>query len=168
MAHSIKIRGNTMLATPVIKNKFWIIEDSKGTKIGTIQNTTDGTKNVVLVTDKDRTRYPSIKVLGEKHNIKIGRSVKKTKAKSEVTVYGYPTSDNISFNEMYNAQIGLPVYTKTEDSKSFFCAGYYLISFSNNWIKQYCPKLLTLDRNDYKGPFYTEEQMKNALVELRK
>jgi len=157
-----------MLATPVIKNKFWIVEDSKGTKIGTIQNTTDGTKNVVLVTNKDRTRYPSIKVLSEKHNIKIGRDVKKAKVKPEVTVYGYPTSDEFSFNEMYNAQIGLPVYTKTEDSKSFFCAGYYLINFNNCWVKNYCPKLLTLDRNKYKGPFHTEKEMKDALVELRK
>lgn len=154
-----------MLAKPIVKNKFWVIEDDQGTQIGTIQNTTDGTKNVVLVQNKVRTRYPSIKVLGEKHNIKIVSS-KKNKIEPLKDVYGFPADGDI-FNEMFNAQVGLPVYTKTSDSKSFFCAGYYIISFSGNWVKQFCPKLLTLDRNDYQGPFYTEDQMKDQLIIAR-
>ena len=158
-----------MLATPVVKGKFWIIKDDAGEQVGTIQNTTDGTKNVVLVQDKKRTRYPSIKALAEKANISIVTAKQESVARllNPDTVYGYPV-DSEYFNQMYNVQKGLPVYTKTEDSKSFFCAGYYIVNFNGNWVKQYCPKLLTLDRNKFRGPFYSEDEMKSELEKARK
>lgn len=156
-----------MLAKPVVKNKFWIVENSAGDKVATIQKVSNGTKKVVLVTDEKRTTFPSIKVLGEKHNIKIGRATSSLEQAPDDTVYGYPV-DVEPFNVMYNVQKGLPLYTKLEASKSFFCAGYYLINYSGSWVKSFCPKLLTLDRNRYKGPFKTEEVMKTALEGIRK
>ena len=156
-----------MLAKPVVKNKFWIVEDNKGDKVATIQKVSNGTKNVVLVTDEERTTFPSIKVLGEKHNIKIGRAVTTVEAEPDNSVYGYPT-DSEPFNVVYDVQRGVPLYTKIEASKSFFCAGYYIVNFSGSWVKNFCPKLLTLDRNEYRGPFYTEEEMKFHLQEMRK
>jgi len=156
-----------MLAKPVVKNKFWIVEDNKGDKVATIQKINNGTKNVVLVTDEERTTFPSIKVLGEKHNIKIGRALIGPAKEPKNSVYGFTTDDE-PFNVVYDVKRGLPLYTKLEASKSFFCAGYYIVNFSGAWVKNYCPKLLTLDRNDYKGPFHTEAEMKTRLAEMRK
>jgi len=156
-----------MLAKPVIKNKFWIVEDDKGDQIATIQKVSNGTKNVVLVTEEKRTPFPSIKVLGEKHNIKISRTVAAAVAEPANSVYGY-TTDSEPFNVVYDVPRGLPLYTKLEASKSFFCAGYYIINFSGAWVKNFCPKLLTLDRNDFRGPFHTETEMKLKLEEMRK
>ena len=155
-----------MLAKVVVKNKFWIVEDSNGEKVATIQKVNNNTKNVVLVEGESRTTFPSIKVLGEKHNIKIGRATASVEEAKDA-IYGYPV-DVEPFNVVYNVQKGLPLYTKLEASKSFFCAGYYLVKFSGAWVKSYCPKLLTLDRNRYKGPFKTEDAMRAALEELRK
>jgi len=48
-------------------------------------------------------------------------------------------------------------------SKSYFCAGYYLVKFANNWAKAYCPKLITLQRYEFQGPFRTKEDMTEQL-----
>lgn len=156
-----------MLATPIVKNKLWIVKDNNGAKVATIQKVSDNTKDVVLVEGKDRTTFPSIKVLVEKHNIKIGRVKPSLEDGSKDVIYGYPV-DSEPFNVIYNVPKGLPLYTKLEASKSLFCAGYYLICYSGSWVKSFCPKLLTLDRNRYKGPYKTEADMKAALEELRK
>jgi hypothetical protein len=59
----------------------------------------------------------------------------------------------------------LPIYTKSLKSKSYFCAGYYAVRFSNTWVKAYCPKLITLNRYEYAGPYKSQEQQQ---LELRK
>jgi len=47
-----------------------------------------------------------------------------------------------------------------------YCAGYYIIKFDKGWVRSFCPKLVTLESYDYKGPFKTEftmrEELKNA------
>lgn len=155
-----------MLAKPVVKNKFWVVQNNEGDQIATIQKLINK-KGVMLVSETKRTEYPSIKVLGEKHNIKIGRTIAKPAEEPTDSVYGYKAAGDV-FNTVYDVQRGLPLYTKLEASKSFFCAGYYIISFSGAWVKNFCPKLLTLDRNDFKGPFHTEIEMKEHLAEMRK
>jgi hypothetical protein len=62
----------TIQAKPIVKNKYWIVEDD-GRKIATIQAAEDG---VVLVQDNHRLKYPSIKVLGTAHNIRFVRGQK--------------------------------------------------------------------------------------------
>ncbi len=164
--NQIIIRGKNMLAKPVIKNKFWVVENTTGDQIATIQKITNS-KKVVLVNREGRKAYPSITVLSKQHNIKIGRVIIEPAAEESGVVYDYPADGDV-FNVMYNVQKNLPLYTKLEASKSFFCAGYYIISFNGNWVKNYCPKLLTLERNDYKGPFFTEDAMKDYLQEMRR
>jgi len=51
------------------------------------------------------------------------------------------------------------VFTKGRKSKSFFCAGYYIVKFNNGWVKSYCPKLITLNRYPYAGPYKTQQEM---------
>lgn len=157
-----------MLAKTVVKNKFWIVEDTEGERVGTIQKIANGSKDVVLVTKRHRTKFASIRVLGEKYNIKFARTSKpKVSAEPVTDVYGYPAEGEI-FNGVFDVSKTLPIYTKLEKSKSFFCAGYYLIKFNNRWVKNYCPKTLTLDRNEWKGPYKTEEEMKKALEDINK
>ena len=154
-----------MLAKPVVKNKFWVVKGDEGEQIATIQKLTHS-KGVVLVSNGGRKKYPSISVLGKEHNIKIGRTVAKPTA-SSADVHGFPADGDI-FNVVFDVSKGLPLYTKLEASKSFFCAGYYIINFNGSCVKNFSPKLLTLDRNDYEGPFHTEDEMKARLEEIRK
>jgi hypothetical protein len=64
---------------------------------------------------------------------------------------------------MYDIQKRLPLFTKSGDSKSLYCAGYYVIRFDKGWVKSFCPKLITLQRYQYEGPFKTEVEMRQRL-----
>ena len=148
------------VAKPVIKNKYWIVE-SEGTKIATIQAIEEG--GFAYVHDNTRERFPSIKLLTKQYNIEFVKAEKVKKEKSSVNeVYGYYTP-SATHNEVFDVQRKLPIYTKTAKSKSFFCAGYYIIKFSNTWVRATCPKLITLNRYEFQGPFHTAEEMTAAL-----
>ena len=149
-----------LVAKPIIKNKFWIVED-QGEKVATIQAVDDG--SVVLVDrTQHRTKYPSIKLLTKEHNIVLDKLVKKEKSAPTHEVHGYPTS-NRPWNTLWDVQHQFPIYTKTSKSKSYFCAGYYIIKFNHGWSKAYCPKYITLNRYEYLGPFKTKEDMNATL-----
>jgi len=149
-------------AKNVVKNKYWIVEDN-GRKIATIQAAEDG---VVLVQDNHRLKYPSLKVLGTAHNIRFVPGQRK-QTRSVDSVYDYPTKST-PYNAVYDLRLKLPLYTSTKKSKSYKCAGYYLIQLGNNWISEFCPKKIVLSRNTYLGPFKTEKDMLDNLESLTK
>jgi hypothetical protein len=151
-----------MIAKPVVKNKMWIVE-SAGTKVGNIMTVDEG--GVVYLHDNQRESFPSIKILQKKYNIEFVKVEKPKKEKlSSYDVYGFPTNSQ-PHNEVLDVQRYLPIYTKGNKSKSFFCAGYYIIKFSSTWVRAYCPKLITLNRYEYEGPFKTQERMIEAMRE---
>lgn len=145
-------------AKPILNGKFWILED-KGVRIGT------------LTLDQDQYMFSS---KNETKFFDSEKSLKKTlgditwnnknRVFDEITyeVYGYPTSYK-PYNPMYNVKKKIPLFTKSPKSKSVYCAGYYIIKFNVNWLKSFCPKLITLENNNYQGPFRTELEAKQAL-----
>ena len=150
----------TIEAKPIVKNKYWIVEDD-GRKIGTVQAADDG---VVLVQDNHRLKYPSIKVLGTAHNIRFV-SGQRTQTRSVDSVYDYP-SRGTPYNAIYDLKLRLPLYTTSRKSKSYYCAGYYLVRYENEWIREFCPKKIILQRNQYHGPFSTERAQLDCLEQL--
>lgn len=151
-----------LVAKPVVKNKYWIVEDD-GQQIATIQAVEDG--GFVYVHDDQRERYPSVKVLSKQHNIKFTTSTKKAKAPADNQVYGFPIAGK-SFNEVYDVKRRLPIYTKTEKSKSQYCAGYYLIQLNDAWTTAFCPKSISVNRYPYLGPFASEKAMLEKMTEV--
>jgi hypothetical protein len=149
------------IAKPVVKNKFWVVED-QGHRVATIQAVEDG--GFVYVHDDQRERFTSIKILSKQYNITFDKVNKKSTKAEGNDIHGYPTQAR-PHNELYDVTRKLPVYTKTAKSKSYFCAGYYIVQFESHWAKAYCPKLITLNRYPFRGPFATQEEM---LQELRK
>ena len=149
-----------MNAKEILKNKFWIVED-KGVKIGTISLDDDkyilsnGSGSKFFESQKDLSE-----ILGEKlhwQDLEITE-----KKEQEKIVHGYPTS-SVPYNSIYDVKKKLPLFTKSEKSKSLYCAGYYIIKFDKGWVKSFCPKLITIERYDYKGPFLTEIVMRTEL-----
>lgn len=151
-----------LIAKPVVKNKMWIVENG-GIKVGNIMAVDEG--GVVYVHDNEREMFPSIKLLSKEYNIEFVKAEKPKRVKQDVyDVYGFPTNSAPN-NEVLDVQRYLPIYTKGTKSKSFFCAGYYIIKFSSTWVRAYCPKLITLNRYEYQGPFKTQERMVEAMKE---
>ncbi len=153
-----------LIAKPVIKNKFWIVEDN-GAKVGTIQ-AVDESGGYAYVKEDQREIFPTIKILTQKYNIHFAKSDAGKSPEASNDVYGYPAQGRIH-NAILDVQRYLPIYTKTAKSKSCYCAGYYLIKYGRSWTREFCPKLITLNRYEYQGPFKTEERARDAQEQLR-
>ena len=82
-------------------------------------------------------------------------------------VYDYP-SKFVPYNMVFDVKRKLPLFNKSKKSKSLYCAGYYIIKFEKGWVRSYCPKLLTLERYPFKGPFRTILEMKTELANANK
>lgn len=149
-----------LIAKTILKNKYWIVE-KEGAKIATIQAIDDG--GFVYVQENKREKFSTIKLLTKAHNLIFDNNYKKEKGLVEQhNVHGYPVS-NKPWNVLWDVKHQFPVYTKTSKSKSFYCAGYYIIKFNNGWVKSYCPKFITLNRYQFQGPFKTKDEMNEAL-----
>lgn len=152
-----------LIAKTVVKNKMWIVEAYTGTKVGNIMAVEEG--GFVYLHDNQREQFATIKLLSKKYNIVFAKSEKIKREKLDsYDVYGFPTNTQ-PHNEVLDVQRYLPIYTKGSKSKSFFCAGYYIIKFSSTWVRAYCPKLITLNRYEYQGPFKTQDRMIESMKE---
>ena len=147
-----------LMAKQVVKNKCWIVEQD-GTKVASILTSPLG---VTLVHRGRRERFSSLKLLSERYNILLDKTKIKKEPLESHEVYGFPCEHKAN-NILWDVQHKLPIFTKGSKSKSFFCAGYYIIQFNNGWVKAYCPKLITLNRYPYQGPYKTREEMQENL-----
>ena len=82
-------------------------------------------------------------------------------------VHGFPSMCK-PYNPMYDVRRKLPLFTKSNQSKSLYCAGYYTIKFDKGWVRSFCPKLITVQRYEYKGPFTTEMELRQVLSNVNR
>ena len=148
-------------AKPIIDNKFWIVEKD-GTKFATLRKNEDN--KFIMSNEKGVRIYDTRKSLTDQFgkDFFIVKIVKEADNANPLEVHGYPTSAE-PHNAMYDIQKKLPLFTKSEDSKSLYCAGYYVIKFDKGWVKSFCTKKITLERYEYQGPFKTELEMRQRL-----
>jgi len=157
---------NELHAKPVIDGKFWIVEEGE-TKIGILKVTEQ--KKYVFSSKENTTTFDNKKKLFET----FGKDFFVTKTSmsiSEVTnkdVHGYSASSE-PHNPMFDVRRNLPLFTKSSKSKSVYCAGYYIIKFEKGWVKSFCPKLITIERYPYEGPFRTDIEMKQRLSNAKR
>ena len=152
-----------MNAKEIIKNKFWIVED-QGVKFGTISLNED---QYILSTPTGTKFYHSEKQLTKALDKKLSWTDLEITETSAKEVYGYATN-SVPFNPMFDVKRKLPLFTKSDKSKSLYCAGYYIIQFEKGWVKSFCPKLITVERYTTKGPFKTEIEMRQELSRVNR
>ena len=161
-----------MYTTEIIKDKFWILEDA-GVKLGTIRKKDDSDFEVIirnegieiLGTDALTTKYGS--AILEPKLVKRIESVEYGKSMSEVE--GYPCKHqgfNTALKEVKGKNV--PTYTKTENSKTLYAAGYYGLHFNGVWRNTYCVKLETLDNYEFVGPFKTKTELEAEVLKASK
>lgn len=152
----------TINAKEVLKDKFWIVEQN-GESVGTLSASDEC---YTYSCKQGTTVFPTFNQL-KKHLGKISWSAVDNESSKDYEVHGYPTSCE-PFNEMYDVKRKLPLFAKSNKSKSLYCAGYYTIRFEKGWVKSFCPKLITIERNQYQGPFKTELEMRAALSNVNR
>ena len=153
-------------AKPIIENKFWIVERD-GEKFATLRKNED---NRFIMSNE-----LGVKIYDTKENLTrqfgknffVAKIIKEANDALPNEVHGYATSAE-PHNAMYDIKRKLPLFTKSGDSKSLYCAGFYVIRFDKGWVKSFCPKLITLQRYEYQGPFQSEIEMKQVLANVSK
>jgi len=152
-------------AKPIIANKFWIVEED-GLKVATLRKNEE---NKFILSNEQ-----GVKVFNNKESVTqqfgkgfFAKIIKEADNSLPNEVHGYSCSTK-PHNSMYDIQKKLPLFTKSKDSKSLYCAGYYTIKFEKGWVKSFCPKLITLQRYEYRGPFKTDIEMKQVLANVSK
>jgi hypothetical protein len=157
---------NKIQAKEILKDKFWIVE-SQGEKVGTISFNDE--QKYMLSNNAGTKFFKNIKQLSTNLDAEI--SWKSTEQADETPtereVHGYPTSCD-PYNPVFDVQQKVALFTKSEKSKSLYCAGYFIIKFDKGWVKSFCPKLITVERYETKGPFRTDMEMKLVLSNVPK
>ena len=152
----------TVKASTVLKNKFWIVEDN-GEKIGTLSYNDD---RYMFSSRVETIFFDSKRQMKKKFGSDIVWTditpVAKSVPDEKYVVHGFPTSVS-PYNTMYDVKRKLPLFTKSQKSKSSYCAGYYIIHFDKGWVKSFCPKLITIERYNFEGPFKTDMEMRSEL-----
>ena len=154
----------TLKAKPILKDKFWIVENNEE-RIGTMSWNDDR----YMFSSNAETCFFNNK---REMKVRFGSDIvwtditpkKEPKTIENYIVHGFSTSVS-PYNTMYDVKRKLPLFTKSNKSKSAYCAGYYIIQFDKGWVKSFCPKLITIERYNFKGPFKTEMEMR---LELRR
>ena len=157
-------------AKPVIDGKYWIVE-AEGEKIGTLSKEKKGYS---FMRKGQKVDIADLAVFQTLFGITINEDqLKKERTPQPGTettthsIYDFPCSSK-PFSPVYDVRQKLPIYSKSDKSKSQYCAGYYVIKFRKGWVKSFCPKLITLERYDNRGPFKTEIEMKTVLTAMNK
>ena len=149
-------------AKPIVDGKFWIVEEN-GIKIATLHKK-ENNKYMLSSTNGEMVfnkKQDLTKQFGEAFFL-TSKKVKVTDNAEVLECHGYPTSSK-PYNAMYDVRRKLPLFTKSNASKSLYCAGHYIIKFDKGWVKSFCPKAITIERYPYKGPFKNELEMKQVL-----
>lgn len=148
---------NKLKAKEVLKDKFWIVEKDNE-KIGTLSFNDEQ----YMLSDASGTHFLSKTQLKKRLGKEVSWEKLVITEHHTKEISGYPTSC-VPFNDMYDVKRRLPLFTKSKKSKSVYCAGYYIIHFDKGWVKSFCPKLITVERYETRGPFKTEIEMRTAL-----
>lgn len=148
-------------AKPIIDGKYWVIEEN-GERIATLQKRENN--KFLLSNNNGEILFNKKEDLTREFGKDFFLTNKKIKLTSVLLkeVHGYPTSSK-PYNSMFDVRRKLPLFTKSNQSKSLYCAGYYIIKFDKGWVKSFCPKLITIERYPSKGPFKSEFEMKLEL-----
>ena len=152
-------------AKPILENRFWILEED-GRKLGTICRQED--RRYMFSCDTGTMIFDNQRQLQSKFNgswmwgSTLEPTEETTPVVKEISVYDYPSKFK-AFNQIFDVQKKLPLFTKSKKSKSLYCAGYYIIKFEKGWVRSFCPKLVTIENYESKGPFRTEIVMRQEL-----
>ena len=146
-----------IIAKPVIPDQFWILKENDQ-KVGNIEAGPDGYSLCL----KDRkVNFQTLNMLKERINIDFEPITTDVQKPPKNEVHGFPT-DDFPHNAIFDVKRQIPLWTKEEKSKSWYAAGWYKVKVHRTWDVVQCPKLISLQRYPYKGPFHTESQAKEA------
>jgi hypothetical protein len=140
-----------IVAKPVVKDQYWILKENNQ-KVGEVENSNGELKFKF----KDPARFKTVKMNGRPTNIEFELPFERSESPTNY-VHGYEVKGEV-YNPVWDVKQRLPLFTREDKSKSWFAAGWYLVKQHRNWKAVQHPKLITLQRYPYQGPYHTKEQ----------
>jgi len=141
-----------IIAKPVIANQYWILHRDNQ-KVGNIE-ACDGGYQVKI--NNSISQYRTIDMAAQRAQIEFVPADATADHKPNL-VHGYPAAGRVH-NAVWNIPLKLPLFTRSAKSKSWFAAGWYSVYRNRTWRVVQDPKLITLERYQYRGPFQSEQQ----------
>lgn len=86
------------------------------------------------------------------------------KGKHTINIVNDFPVNGIVYNRVYDIKNKLPLFSKNKNSKSNYCAGYYLVNINNNWTTEFNPKISLLLNHEYTGPFKSEIEASSSNI----
>lgn len=157
-------RNMNIKAKPIVEGKFWLVEDN-GVKVGLLHKIE---KNKYVISSKEGEAHLKKNDLENTFGrdfFQVSDSVKVSHTEIK-EMYSYPTSSH-PYNPIFDIRRKLPLFTKSPASKSLYCAGFYTIKFNKGWVRSFCPKLITIERYENKGPFRTDQELRQAMANVK-
>ena len=149
--------SKSLIAKPVVKNQFWIV--TNGTeKVGNV--IADGSGFEVKL-NGNKTHFKNTNSIQKQTNIEF-QTIKIDKTKKEIPFNEYPTTKKV-FNSILDIKRKIHVFTKTQKSKCFHAAGWYVLYQGEDPTVIFCPKYIFIQRYEYQGPFKTEDEAKSMI-----
>ena len=142
-----------IVAKAVIPNQYWILQQDDR-KIGNIEAAADG---FTVVINGSQQKFKTLRTIRNKVSIDFQNLPRSQTPNKSNTVLGYPT-DAVPYNGVFDVPHQVPLWTRELRSKSWYAAGWYLIRQGRTWQPEFCPKMIMLNRNEFCGPFYTQEE----------
>lgn len=148
----------SLIAKPVVKDQFWIVTDGKE-KVG----------NVIA----DGSGF-AVKLNGNSQHFKTTSAIKRQGIQFEQTsrkhkpvqpLSSYPTPSKV-YNSVLDLKRKLHIFTKTQKSKCYYAAGWFVLNQGSDSEVVFCPKYIFLQRYGYEGPFKTENEAKSMINSL--
>jgi len=140
-----------IVAKPVVKDQYWILKENNQ-KVGEIEKANGELKFKF----KDPTRFKTVRMNGRPTDIEFELPVERSESPANY-VHGYEVK-GAAYNPVWDVKQKLPLFTREDKSKSWFAAGWYLVRQHRNWKAVQHPKLITLQRYSYQGPYHSKEQ----------
>lgn len=150
----------TIQAKAVINKKFWILQDQAQKKIGNIEQ--DGNQYRVKIEDH-YTYFKNIaSIKTALPDLVFEKPVKTAKKPASTTqCYDFDVGCRV-YNPIYDVSRGLPIFTKTAKSRSYYAAGWYALRQGAEFEVVRNPKVILIQRYEYRGPFHDQQSAKTA------
>ena len=153
------------------KSSWLVITEGTNEKIGLLSEQRDKLKFIAKAANAEFDgRQDVTDFFNQEDLFNTAMEVKKPDVDSkEYFVNGFPVKAGVA-HEIKDKSIntGLPVYSKGENSDSYYVAGYFCLNFDEaGWTHAFCPRYNTLDKYEHSGPYKTEDEMKAMLRKLK-
>lgn len=146
-----------LIAKPVVKDQFWIVTDGTE-KVGNV--IADGSGFEVKL-NGNKAHFKNTNSIQKQTNIEF-QTIKIDKTKKEIPFSEYPTTKKV-YNSILDIKRKIHLFTKTQKSKCFHAAGWYILFQGEEPTVTFCPKYIFIQRYEYLGPYKTEDEAKNVI-----